>query len=394
MAVDAFFPASDGGEEFHGGAFTTFLLQELWRAPSDATYEEVFEGAYESLKRNRFQQDPYISQEISLKDLPLFFIEGATADGRRDISLPVMSSSRGTVELGGGLTLGITTGSVFETADGARLVVESVSQRATTARVMSGDVDEGDRASLVAHRYARAPLLVNVAGVDTRLAEAIGAALAGSRSIRLVESENAFSHLIVRRRGETLRIVGADGFVRHDEIPATVESMEELAQLVRKEAAAKALGDMENPGQTFGFELELLGGATAFGLGEEISFSVESDRDGYLTLIDIDPQGTVAMLLPNEDQPSVRVRAGRRLTYPEGDIFFEAQEPVGTGLVRAFLTEEPLPIDIPAGELYRLGGEEFANEVTEALIGTVGADGNAVRLGGWATSSVVYEIRN
>ena len=35
---------TDGTEAFHGGAFTTFLLQQLWRAPANATYEDVFEG--------------------------------------------------------------------------------------------------------------------------------------------------------------------------------------------------------------------------------------------------------------------------------------------------------------------------------------------------------------
>ena len=393
IAVDAFFPAGDTGEEFHGGAFTTFLLQELWRAPGDATYQEVFEGAYEALKRNRFQQDPYISEATTLRELPLFFVEGGS-DGAGDVSLPILDISGSTAQLGGGLALGITRGSIFETGSGARLVIESVQQRGATARVTDGSVRDGDRASLVAHRYVRSPLLLGVAGIDTRLAEAIGAALPDGSAIRLVHDEDSFSHLIVRRRGESLRIVGADGFVHYDDIPADVGSMDAIAELAAKEAAAKTLGDMENPGQTFGFELELAGGETTFGLGEEISFNVESDRDGYLTLVDIDPLGTVSVLLPNEDVPSVPVRAGRRFTYPEGDIFFEAQEPLGSGMVRAFVTPEPLPLDVPPGELFLRGGEELTERVIDAVIATVGTEGEAVRLGAWATSSVVYEIRN
>ncbi|HUF75415.1 MAG TPA: caspase family protein, partial [Longimicrobiales bacterium] len=69
-AVDAFFPATGRSEAFHGGAFTTYLVQQLWKAPSDATYEQVFEQAYEALKRNRFQQDPYLSREVELKNRP------------------------------------------------------------------------------------------------------------------------------------------------------------------------------------------------------------------------------------------------------------------------------------------------------------------------------------
>ena len=42
-------------------------MRQLWRAPADATYEEVFEAAYEALKRNRFQQDPVMSEDVPLK---------------------------------------------------------------------------------------------------------------------------------------------------------------------------------------------------------------------------------------------------------------------------------------------------------------------------------------
>ena len=92
VAVDAFFPAVEGREAFHGGAFTTFLVQQMWKAPEDASYEDVFEDAYEALKRNRFQQDPYISEDVSLKDLLLFFLEGETG-GRGEMALPVTSAS-------------------------------------------------------------------------------------------------------------------------------------------------------------------------------------------------------------------------------------------------------------------------------------------------------------
>jgi hypothetical protein len=100
------------------------------------------------------------------------------------------------------------------------------------------------------------------------------------------------------------------------------------------------------------------------------------------------------MLLPNAESGTVRVRAGETVTYPEDDVYFEAQPPAGAGMVRAFLTAEPLPIDIPAGELYRTGGEDFAAEVAGALIAAVGTDEGAVSLDSWGTASVVYEIQN
>jgi hypothetical protein len=395
VAVDAFFPATDGAEAFHGGAFTTFLVQQLWKAGSDVTYEEVFQDAHEALKRNRFQQDPYLSTEVDLKDRPLFFVEGATRGVSR-VSLPVTAVSGRTAELGAGLGLGITPGSVFETESGARLVVSTVGQRTTEARVVSGTVRQGDLVDLRAHRYAESPLLVSIAALDTRLGGLLRTELAASPGIRLVDREDAFAHLIVRRGGEELRVLGSDGFPRHTGIGSDGGGVTRLADALRKEAASKRLADMDNPAQPFGVRLELLAGRTEFGVGEEIGFTVESERDGYLTLVDMGTDGTVAVLLPNAETRSLRLSAGRPLTFPEpgGALTFVAQEPAGTGLVRAFVTERPLEIAIPAGEEYAFGGEELAARIGALLTSAAGEIEGAVRLDSWGTASVVYEIQN
>ncbi len=394
VAVDAFFPAVGGSEAFHGGAFTTYLVQQLWKAPNDATYEQVFVQAYEALKRNRFQQDPYLSREVALKDRPLFFVEGGSR-GSSEVSLPVTAVSGGRAELGAGLGLGITPGSVFETPGGARLVVESVAQRSTTTRVASGSVRQGDRANLVAHRYQDSPLLVSVAGIDSRLIEDLRGRLQGAEAIRLVEREDAFAHLIVRRGGDRLRVVGSDGFVRHAEIAASADGIARLGDALRKEAASKRLADMDNPAQRFAVDLQLLGGRTTFGVGEDINFSVTSEREGYLTLVDLGTDGTVTVLIPNADFPSPRLRARQALTYPEEEgVFFVAEPPAGGGLVRAFVTPSPLDIRIPAGAVAARGGQELAETVAARVVAAAGQLDGAVRLDSWGTASIVYEIQN
>jgi len=394
VAVDAYFPATGRSEPFHGGAFTTYLVQQLWKAPADATYEEVFESASEALKRNRFQQDPYLSREVELKDRPLFFVEGG-ARSSADVSLPVTEVANGRAQLGAGLGLGITPGSVFQTEGGARLVVEAVAQRTTTARVTSGAARRGERAALVAHSYQASPLLVGVAALDTRLADGVRAALRDEDGVRLVESDDAFAHLIVRRGGDELRVVGSDGFVRHDGISAGAGGSEILAGLLLKEAAAMRLADMDNPAQKFAVELQLLGGQSSFGVGESINFQVESGRDGYLTLVDLGTDGTVTVLIPNADFPSPRLRAGEPLTYPEErDVYFIAQPPAGSGLVRAFVTESPLDIQLPPGEVAAQGGRELAERLAAALAAVAGELEGAVRLDSWGTASIVYEIHD
>jgi len=394
VAVDAFFPATDGSESFHGGAFTTFLVRELWKAPAEATYQEAFNSVYEALKRNRFQQDPYISEDVSLKDQPLFFVEGGA--GVTETTLPVVAVSGSRAELAAGLALGVTAGSVLDTESGARLVVESVGQRSTVANVTAGSVTAGDQARLVAFHYAVNPLLVNVAAVDSRIIEALRVALDGSSDVRLLEDENAFAHLLVRRGGDELRVVGSDGFPRHSGLGVDQAGVSVLADALRKEAASKYLADMENPAQDFGVRLEMLDGKTSFGLGEEIAFRVESERDGYLTLVDLGTDGTVAMLLPNAELASIRVSAGQVLQYPDPDgvLAFQAIPPSGSGLVRAFVTSEPLGIAIPAGEDYAFGGAAFAGDITTALMSAAGEIDGAVRLDSWGTASLVYDIHD
>jgi hypothetical protein len=131
-AVDAYFEGTDGAEAFHGGAFTTFLVQQLWQAPASATYSDVFRAVRETLKSHRFQQDPHLSEGVPLAGGTLFAVEGGVPAGGAFI--PVVSVRGGTVELGAGQVLGLTVGTVLDTDAGARLMVEGVSRDRTTAR--------------------------------------------------------------------------------------------------------------------------------------------------------------------------------------------------------------------------------------------------------------------
>lgn len=390
-AVDAFFPAQEGGEGFHGGAFTTLLLREMWRAPAGATYADVFRNVQEALKRNRFQQQPHLSEDVPLKDSPLFFVEGGPSDVV-NAAVPVQSVSDGRAELAGGAALGITAGSVFETGSGAVLVVESAGRSTSDAATASGKVSRGDEARLVGYRYPTSSLRVNLAGIDTESADALRSTLAGSQEVTLVDEEEAFSHLIVRRRGAELRVLGSDGFVRHEGLPVGAEGAAELAAALRREAAAKQLGDMENPAQPFDVRIRLEGGKTSFGIGETVSFHATSEREGYLTLVDLGTDGKVVMLFPNAYQPAVKIGAGETLSFPTGDWELQIFPPAGRGMVRAFVTPEPL--DVPMEGEYPEGDERFAAAIAGAVMQAAGRLHGAVRLDTWATVSLVYDVHN
>ena len=171
--------------------------------------------------------------------------------------------------------------------------------------------------------------------------------------------------------------------------------MEVVAALTR-EASAKRLGDMENPAQEFGLEVELSDGRTAFGIGENVAFNARSDRDGYLTLVDLGTDGTVTVLFPNPYDRDNSVSGGERITFPTESMGSEIQAmpPAGRGTVRAFLTAEQL--DIPVGEDFTFGDVLLADQIAEAVkraAGRVSDAPDAIRLSTWGSASVVYEIR-
>ena len=118
-AVDAYFPGADGAESFHGGAFTTYLVQQLWRAPASSTYEDVFKSVRQKLEINRFQQEPQISADVPLRTEKLFSLAGVSGAAGAAF-VPVVSVTGATAQLGAGQALGITTGSVLVGPDAKR----------------------------------------------------------------------------------------------------------------------------------------------------------------------------------------------------------------------------------------------------------------------------------
>jgi hypothetical protein len=64
---------------------------------------------------------------------------------------------------------------------------------------------------------------------------------------------------------------------------------------------------------------------------DEFKFSLTSDRDGFVYVLGLGPDGTLAQLVPNQlSGPAVRIRKGQTWRFPTGDRFFLAtQEPPG-----------------------------------------------------------------
>lgn len=408
VAIDAAFPDREGGETTFGGAFTTPFVQNLWNASDRATYQQIFDETKSAMKRNRFRQEPAIDDK-SLKDRPLFWVEADEAAPVADApTAPVTAAVRildipadDRVVLAGGFNADMTVRSIY-TAGEAVLEVADVDADRAEARLAGTETRSigatgarelavGSEARLVAYRYPQAMLRVAISDLPEPAQTELRGELRSVPSLLLVRDPTAFSHLLVRPRNDHYVVLTLEGFPR-DSVSTTME-VGALAELLRRELGQFQLTELENPGQPFDIDFGFGDGDAEFALGDPVSFRVTSDRDGYLTIVDLAPDGTVNVIFPNDYVAENRVRAGEPTEFPspEMNLQFTAIEPAGRGVVRAFVTERPLILPFAQG-----AAAAEAERIWQALRNAAGAPAiegsDAIPVTSWATAAIVYEI--
>jgi hypothetical protein len=456
VALDAAFPNREGRGHTFGGAFTTPFVRNLWNAPSGTSYEDILEQTRTDMKRNRFRQQPSIDQK-ELKDRPIFWIAGAQsaddvespqvalAEGARPqvqehrpdrvealrprpegeeegeeagepaeqpaaagatmplsgAAVRVAAVEDETVVFSGGGNAGVTVGSIYRVG-GDLLEVTAVDPERAYARkvargtrgigvVQAAEVGPGVRAELVAYRYPDAELRVQIADLDAGTRRALKRELRRVPSLQLLEDGGSFSHLIVRTRGDHDVVLNLDGFPR-DSVRAG--DSDALAELLRREFGQFQLTELENPAHPFELIFGFGTGRSDLVLGENVSFRMQSDRAGYLTIIDLAPDGTVAVIFPNQfvEDNYVPARTVVEFPSPEMNLRFPVIEPIGRGVVRAFLTERPL--EVPFGAQAEAAEAEQIWAALRDAAGNPPVSGSeAIPVQNWTSEAIVYEIR-
>jgi TolB-like protein len=81
-------------------------------------------------------------------------------------------------------------------------------------------------------------------------------------------------------------------------------------------------------------------------IGEKIVFSVESEKSGYLTLLDVDPNGNINVLFPNKFHQDNFIRAGVTYNVPSKDYKFalDVRGPSGLERVKAIITLDAISL--------------------------------------------------
>ncbi|MFN2234939.1 MAG: TIR domain-containing protein [Anaerolineales bacterium] len=124
-------------------------------------------------------------------------------------------------------------------------------------------------------------------------------------------------------------------------------------------------------------------------IGSRVSLAIESDREGYLTLLDEGPEGIVYCLCPSWFAPDIRLHSGRNYLPQEGsryNSFLVTGEP-GREQLMAIISDQPLELDwmpadpnIPARTL----GKEDINTLMQQLRNIEGDS--------WSALSTYFDI--
>jgi hypothetical protein len=107
---------------------------------------------------------------------------------------------------------------------------------------------------------------------------------------------------------------------------------------------------------------------TRYRIGESVKIQFESDKDCYLTLIDLGTSGRVHIIMPNSLNVDNFVKGERILMYPEGswDVAAIIQGPTGIERIKAFATLDPVnlfDIDLrDPSSLFYTFSEDLINE--------------------------------
>ena len=232
-------------------------------------------------------------------------------------------------------------------------------------------------------------LRVRTAGLSPAMRGNVEAAIRNTVGVTLVDDARAAAHLVLKTDGAgMLTVLGQGGeasISRAD--PTSVASV--LLPVIRYHLARLDLEALDTPDSKGALRLQFADDKETFVVGDEIQFRVRSERSGYLTLIDLSPDGSVTILHPSGYLDVGRVIAGNEIALPgSSGAKFPIELPAGRGMVRAIITDAPLALTRSADYITAQDGSVITAKIRRALEKQIRAGAT-----GWATTVTPYTIR-
>jgi metacaspase-1 len=161
------------------------------------------------------------------------------------------------------------------------------------------------------------------------------------RLIRGEYNQNTFSIRLLSRLGDVNQIELSQNI---DRVVNSLASHLEYAYVV------KQLSKISNLRPPFMVEISLPEGRRDFQLGEKIVYTITSEKNCYITLLNLDSQGNAQVIFPNKYYTDNFIRANEQIELPneqmqKQDFEFEFSEPAGEETVKVIASSEPLSLD-------------------------------------------------
>jgi len=91
-----------------------------------------------------------------------------------------------------------------------------------------------------------------------------------------------------------------------------------------------------------GFDISAVPARQQLRIGHDrLSFTVSSQRDGYVYVLVSGPDGSLMLLFPNDKAPGNRIKAGQKLVLPQSFWLLNTLEPVGTEHFLVLVSQYP-----------------------------------------------------
>ncbi len=371
------------------GALTYYLVQEAWSDQSDTLgYEAMAERVRAQLENNGFGQTPQIEGVSESPFLMLAADTPAPAVAHSADSVTVLTPEAHaevvdvdqhhvTIQAIGAVQL--VRGSIFETIEqaidnepNAIRVIEANGQNAI-AEVIAGRVEKGDRLVETFHFIPQSKLRLAVVG-NSSLAPKIEKKMTALNFVEIVKKDEFRDvEFEVTVSDSSFRITPYRNQHRLPDIEISdLESVVTKTQpLLENLFAVTLLANLQNPNPPFNVDVQVNGkDYDEIRIGKEVAFTVRTDRDAYLYLVDVDPAGKMTVLFPNMYAKENFLKTGIAYEMPAQNLYrLQVGGPAGPELVKAIATTKPLNLEVlssDSGEFNSLN--ESAVVVAKAIV--------------------------
>lgn len=378
------------------GLFTWSLAQSLGRTPAGASALEIHDGARQEMQEigTKFGlwsvPESQLEASDAMKSLPL--LTEASLDDRAVARLPYASVeplADGSVLLKNAAALGAGPNSYWAIYGPGETQFEPGAEKAqaTVVRISGDDaIARTDQNIDVANARAVQLLATPSAGkvtfrfnrLPSRLREQLLAALRSTPKIGVVDGDE-FARYVVDFSGDHFAVRGAGGIQLVDEFrtrdPAV--AAQRLAVIANRSQSVDDLLELNNTASLLRVRVEVnpqdeFGGvrgvkvvgasdAKAYRIrrqGESrnrsnsLMLEIEVSEDSYITVVDIDPEGSVGVLFPNpisDRRDFYRdglIGAGRPVSIPDAltdnsaGFYWDYAAPAGVDTIRVFAARD------------------------------------------------------